>query len=105
MNLQQILNSTPITLIIFAILILIALTIILYIRLRSGFMKGYQIINKLDEVPYKYLTVIKCFNGDYSIEKEFQEGDFVGKVVGTCPKCGNKLAIDLIYAQYIYRKR
>jgi hypothetical protein len=68
-------------------------------------MKGYQSINKFDEIPQKYLLIIRCLNNDYSIEREFQDGDFVGKVVGECPKCGNKLIIDAIYAQYVYRKR
>lgn len=102
---EQVLDTTFIGIIILALLIIIILTVILYIRLRSGFMKGYQSFNKYEELPQKYLTVVKCSNGDYIIEKEFQEGDFVGKIVGECPKCGNKLLIDAIYAQYVLRKR
>ncbi|WP_338599619.1 hypothetical protein V6M85_10285 [Sulfolobus tengchongensis] len=43
-------------------------------------------------------TVIKCVNGDYETERPFQDGDFVLKIVGTCPKDGGNLYISGIYA-------
>ncbi|MEM0363286.1 MAG: hypothetical protein QXH75_05750 [Sulfolobaceae archaeon] len=43
-------------------------------------------------------TVIKCVNNDYEIERPFQDGDFVLKIVGTCPKDGGNLYIAGIYA-------
>ncbi|MCH4814299.1 MAG: hypothetical protein QXY87_02065 [Saccharolobus sp.] len=43
-------------------------------------------------------TVIKCVNGDYETERPFQDGDYVLKVVGTCPKDGRNLYIVGIYA-------
>ncbi|MEM1525623.1 MAG: hypothetical protein QXZ41_04685 [Ignisphaera sp.] len=89
-----------------ALLSLIILTALLYVRLRSGFMKRMAMNpDKYDEVPYKYISIIKCVSNDHTADREFQEGDFVGKVIGECPKCGNKLVIDAIYAQYIARKR
>ncbi|BDB97008.1 MAG: hypothetical protein RRA45_03275 [Saccharolobus sp.] len=43
-------------------------------------------------------TVIKCVNGDYETERPFQDGDYVLKVVGICPKDGGNLYIAGIYA-------
>ncbi len=43
-------------------------------------------------------TVIKCINNDYEVERTFQDGDYVLKVVGTCPKDGGNLYIAGIYA-------
>jgi hypothetical protein len=102
---QQISDTTFMPIIIIAMVVLIILTLILYFKLRSGFMKSFQQLDKLDEVPQRYIAIVKCFNNDYIVEKEFQEGDFVGKIVGECPKCRNKLVIEAIFAQYTYRKR
>ncbi|MEM1645050.1 MAG: hypothetical protein QXL96_04130 [Ignisphaera sp.] len=89
-----------------ALLLLIILTILLYAKLRSGFIRRTATTSdKYDEIPYKYISTIKCITGDHITDREFQEGDFVGKVIGECPKCGNKLIIDAIYAQYMTRKR
>lgn len=49
--------------------------------------------------PLVVKTVIKCMSCDYSIVRDFQQGDFVTKIVGTCPKDGGKLYIAGIYAE------
>jgi len=47
------------------------------------------------------VTQLKCSNCDYSERREFREGDYVGKEVGECPKCGGKLLVDAIYLEEI----
>ncbi len=47
------------------------------------------------------VTQLKCNNCDYSERREFKEGDYVGKEVGECPKCGGKLLVNAIYLEEI----
>lgn len=47
------------------------------------------------------VTQLKCNNCDYSERREFKEGDYVGKEVGDCPKCGGKLLVDAIYLEEV----
>ncbi|WP_410544920.1 hypothetical protein [Acidianus sp.] len=49
--------------------------------------------------PLVVKTLIKCMTCDYSIIRDFQQGDFVPKLVGICPKDGGKLYIAGIYAE------
>ncbi|RLE47299.1 MAG: hypothetical protein DRJ18_03430, partial [Candidatus Methanomethylicota archaeon] len=44
----------------------------------------------------KTITVIRCMQCDYKMERDFQEGDYVLKRMGTC-SCGGELYIDMIY--------
>ncbi len=46
-------------------------------------------------------TLIRCNTCDYSEEREFKRGDFVGKEVGSCPKDNGTLIIRLIYSEKI----
>ncbi len=94
-------TDTPLTL----ILIIAVLGMIVYM-IHAGFsyMKKRQHIYQ-EEIPHKFTTVIKCLNKDYSAEREFREGDFVGKIEGSCPKCGNNMVIDYIYALYTQKKQ
>ncbi|MEM4441855.1 MAG: hypothetical protein QXN02_02950, partial [Ignisphaera sp.] len=87
------------------ILIIAILGMIIYM-IYAGFsyMKKRQHIYQ-EEIPYKFTTVIKCLNKDYSTEREFREGDFIGKIEGLCPKCGNNMVIDYIYALYTQKKQ
>lgn len=86
------------------ILIILILGMIIYmIQAGLSYMKKKQNVHQ-EETPYKFTTVIKCTNKDYTIEREFHEGDFVGKVEGSCPKCGSNLLIDHIYALYTQRR-
>lgn len=61
--------------------------------------KHKQII-KLKAIKTFYtVTRIKCANENcnYKEERFFQEGDYIFKECGSCPKCNNKLYIDSIY--------
>jgi len=49
----------------------------------------------------KTYTLLKCTNCDYSTEREFKEGDYVGKVEGKCPKCNGDMVIYAIYVKEI----
>ncbi|MDK6028327.1 hypothetical protein QPL79_02985 [Ignisphaera sp. 4213-co] len=51
-----------------------------------------------EKTNYKLITIATCQQNDYTIEREFKEGDFVGKIDGKCPKCGSALIISKIYA-------
>ncbi len=50
-------------------------------------------------VPPKILTKIVCASGNHSEVREFKEGDYVGKEVGKCPKCGSPLLIVAVYSE------
>jgi hypothetical protein len=89
-------DFTDALLIIIALLLIVIIVYIvssgwLYIRSRRG-------IEGLEDKPTKIITVISCKNNDYTMEREFQEGDFIGKVVDKCPKCGAEMIISKIYA-------
>lgn len=45
----------------------------------------------------RVVTRTICEGGDYNEEREFKRGEYVGQVVGTCPKCGKKLLVHAIY--------
>jgi len=45
----------------------------------------------------KVYTRIKCFNCGYTIERVYQKGDYVGRVVGKCPRCGGELVVSAVY--------
>ncbi len=47
------------------------------------------------------VTQLKCSNCDYRERREFKEGDYVGKEVGECPKCGGKLLVEAIYLEEV----
>ncbi|MBP1357812.1 MAG: hypothetical protein JZD40_04910, partial [Sulfolobus sp.] len=46
----------------------------------------------------KIVTVIKCMTCDYTVDRDFKEGDFVLKIEGKCPKDNGTLYIAGIYA-------
>ncbi|MEM0027582.1 MAG: hypothetical protein QXD38_06605, partial [Ignisphaera sp.] len=51
-----------------------------------------------EKISFKIMTVAICQQNDYTIEREFREGDFIGKVDGNCPKCGSPVIVTKIYA-------
>lgn len=55
--------------------------------------------------PLVTKTLIKCMTCDYTLERDFQEGDFIPKIVGVCPKDGGKLYIAGIYAVKVAEQR
>jgi len=76
------------------LLILLLLTLILPL------IKGQRQTQKKPKI----ITLIKCSNKDYETRREFKQGDFVGKIEGKCPKCGNRLFIVSIYATSLKQK-
>jgi hypothetical protein len=46
----------------------------------------------------KSITLLACHSCDSTGEREFQKGDFVGKVLGKCAKCKGEQYIRAIYA-------
>lgn len=53
----------------------------------------------------KVITKVGCLQNDYSIEREFSKGDYVGLEVGRCPKCGNTLFVEAIYAVSNFKEK
>ena len=47
----------------------------------------------------RIVSRIVCVSGDYEEVRDFSEGDYVGKEVGRCPKCGKALVVDAIYSE------
>ncbi len=78
-------------------ILMVILFVALVAQLIANYLSSRRSSRAEEEGPTKIITKIVCEKGDYSIEREFREGDFVGKIEGICPKCGSKLVIDLIY--------
>ncbi len=49
------------------------------------------------EEKWKSITRVKCMSCGYTEERDFTKGDYVGKIVGKCPKCGGQLVVDAIF--------
>ncbi|MEM0355530.1 MAG: hypothetical protein QXO78_02125 [Desulfurococcaceae archaeon] len=82
---QQIDNNTIIMIILFAILLII--TVISEFRKRSRL------------VEYVTRELVECSICKYSYEEEYEPGDFISMIKGTCPKCGKGvLKIRAIYS-------
>ncbi len=47
----------------------------------------------------KTVTVLRCYDCGYQVEREFRKGDYVGKLVGKCPRCGAPLYVHAIYVK------
>jgi hypothetical protein len=88
-------DFTDVLLIIIALLLVV---IVAYI-VSNGWLytRSRRRTENLEDKPAKIITVISCKNNDYTIEREFQEGDFIGKVADKCPKCGAEMIISKIY--------
>ncbi len=54
---------------------------------------------KKQELQRKTVVDVRCTSCDYAEKREFAKGDYVGKIAGTCPKCGAHLLIDTIYSK------
>ena len=52
---------------------------------------------KKQEIRRKTVVEVRCTSCEHREEREFSKGDYVGKIAGTCPKCGAHLVIDAIY--------
>ena len=78
------------------IMLAATLTLFYYIMLKTQ--------PKKVEEKFVTKTIIKCTKCAYEEKRDFKEGDFVGKTVGTCPKDGAPLVIRLIYSEKIENK-
>ncbi|HDD26463.1 MAG TPA: hypothetical protein ENF75_05185 [Acidilobales archaeon] len=58
-----------------------------------------ELSTKKPEVRRRTIAIHSCINNDYEIRKEFKIGDYVGKVIGKCPRCGAALIIKAIYTE------
>ncbi|MDW8011172.1 MAG: hypothetical protein RMH84_06245 [Sulfolobales archaeon] len=50
-------------------------------------------------VREELVEVVGCLRCDYESSKKHEKGDYVGKVVGTCPKDGAFLVVKAIYVE------
>ncbi len=49
---------------------------------------------------WKYMTLVRCLKCNFKSEREFKEGEYVGKRWDKpCPACGAPMIIDVIYAK------
>ncbi len=55
---------------------------------------------------YRVIVVEKCYKCGFTRQREYRrEEDYVGKITGTCPKCGSPLYVDAIYEEKISSKK
>ncbi len=80
-------------------LLFIAIMIVLVVQLVLNYISSKRQQAAETEPPKKIVARVRCIRGDYEMERDFKEGDFIGKVDGHCPKCGAELVIDAIYAK------
>jgi len=74
-------------------IVTIALTLFLV-----AYMVALSVFGRRKELKVrKTYTLLKCQECSYEAEREFKEGDYVGKIEGKCPKCGGPLVIYAIY--------
>jgi hypothetical protein len=63
---------------------------------------AYLLIDTFTKKPKKkeYVTreLLKCVKCGFSVEKEFEPGDFIGLVKDKCPKCGGDLRVEGVYS-------
>jgi len=72
------------------------MTILLLMLLFLVLLQSTSILKRKPPKTFKTITRIECLpKGDIS-EREFQRGDYVGKVLGACDD-GGKLVITAIY--------
>ena len=79
--------------------ILVAIALIVSLMVLYVIMIAFATRKQERVVPPKILTKIVCASGNHSEVREFKEGDYVGKEVGKCPKCGSPLLIVAVYSE------
>ncbi len=80
-------------------IIFIAIALIVSLMVLYIIMIAFATRRQEKVVPPKLLTEIRCLSGDYEEVREFSEGEYVGKEVGKCPKCGSKLVVAAIFKE------
>jgi len=86
------------------LILFIVLMIVLAIQMIVNYLASKKRAQQ-QEPPLRFVTSIACINNDYRIERDYSEGDFVGKIVGSCPKCGAPLVIDRIFSVTIQQQK
>jgi len=88
--------------IITVLLIAIVIGLLAYlIKSSLDYSKERKEIMEKESRPVKIIAVASCQQNDYTMEREFREGDFIGKIDGACPKCGSQMIIIKIYSLYM----
>ncbi|MCX8176541.1 MAG: hypothetical protein N3E48_04860 [Candidatus Bathyarchaeota archaeon] len=54
--------------------------------------------------PQKVLTLIQCTKCAFKSVRDFQVGDYIPKVAGSCPNCGSIFQIEAIYVEEPVKK-
>lgn len=83
-------------------LILSTSTIVLSLYIVSQLMGRSKSLNS---ETLRVITVLRCESCDYSSAREFEEGDYVLKEVGACPKCNGPLTIYSIFREVKTREK
>lgn len=55
--------------------------------------------SKSKAVKEELVEVIKCLKCDYESIRKYEKGDYVGKIVGSCPNDGGSLVVKAIYVE------
>ena len=64
------------------------------------FLTLLRLLSRIPSQPKKTtLTVIQCTKCAFKSIRNFQVGDYIPKVVGTCPSCGGPFQIEAIYVE------
>ncbi len=79
--------------------ILVAIALIVSLMVLYIIMIAFATRKQERIVPPKILTEVRCTSGDYEEIREYSEGEYVGKEVGKCPKCGSKLIVAAIFKE------
>ncbi len=75
------------------IVMALSLTLLYYIMVKTSV--------KRKEETYKTFTVLKCSVCEHTEKREFKKGDYVGKIIGECPKCGSTMYIHAIFSEKV----
>lgn len=67
------------------------LALLLYMLLSNYFKKREDTSSTTKEL-------LVCPNCNYSVEVDFEPGDFIGLIKGQCPRCSSKMRIKGIYS-------
>ena len=75
------------------LMLALTLTLIYYVMVKTSVRKK--------EEKFVTKTIVKCFSCDNVEEREFRKGDYIGKIVGECPKCRGTMYIYAIFSTKI----
>ncbi len=75
------------------IVMALSLTLLYYIMIKTSI--------KSKEEIYKTFTVLKCSTCEHTEKGEFKKGDYVGKIMGECPKCGSTMYVHAIFSERV----